>query len=75
MTINQIRKDLEDVRQRTQTFLVEPEWLIKYREIQKLLDVQEKLRKQLTFEEMHETAQEVAKDYAERKGAFSDLST
>jgi len=73
MTIYQIRKDIEDVRQHTQSYLVEPEWLVNYREIQKLLDVQEKLRKQLTFEEMHEIAQESARDYAERKGRFSDL--
>ena len=72
-SVNQIRKDVDQLKQITQSYLVEPDWLIRSREINKSLIQIEEAKRQLTPEQMREVVQEVLNDYKKREGVFSDV--
>ena len=66
-SVNQIRKDVDQLKQITQSYLVEPDWLIRSREINKSLIQIEEAKRQLTPEQMREVVQEVLNDYKKRE--------
>ncbi len=63
MSLKEIRKDVKKIRAEKQSFLIEPDWLIQSRKINKSLNELKRLYAILSKEEVNQVRNNVVKNY------------